>query len=651
MSHTRPHLIHLQYRPDIDGLRAIAIVSVVAFHAFPHALSGGFIGVDVFFVISGFLISSIIFSSLERSRFNLVEFYIRRIKRIVPALVLVLVSCLIAGWILLFSDEYRQLGTQIFGGAYFVQNFILLKETGGYFDSPAGVMPLLHLWSLAIEEQFYIFWPLLLVFVWRREWNFLRITGAIGIMSFMTNLYVTDRHPASAFFEPGSRFWELMVGGVLAYLVLHKPQYMERFGNAQSIIGAVLIVCGLIFLNKGRNFPGAWAMLPTFGAFLTISGGASSWINSRLLANKWMVWIGLISYPLYLWHWPLLVFMKIVYVHASVLQNVLVLIIAVILSWLTYRFVERPFRYGGSAGVKSLALVVMLFSIGVTGLAIALNKGFPDRSINALLGGGLNSAAFGGSRISDGSCERNNSERDVSEEVCHSNTKEPTVLFVGDSHAMALYSAIYANEFSIKAMLVSGHSCPIYPNLTYTPSYRYSFGNNCTDIALRAIDVARRYKSIKTVVLMTAAAYASTDFHVKYSDGHQLATRDAFIRGNGYFVYKMLSLGKRVVFVEDVPELQYAPEQCVRLESLGAVKGCGMYGSVNASARRVYEGDLKTLKDEYPEMNIFNTNGFFCANGRCTAKRDNQWLYNDVQHITVFASNILLHQMKLDGYL
>lgn len=181
-----PHLAHPKYRPDIDGLRAVAIVSVIAFHAFPGRMPGGFIGVDIFFVISGFLISTIIFSSLERDRFSLEEFYIRRIRRIFPALILVLLACLVFGWFVLLKDAYAQLGKHTAAGAGFIQNFVLWRESG-YFDTDAETKPLLHLWSLAIEEQFYIFWPLLLAFVWKRRWSFLKITSVIAIVSFAAN--------------------------------------------------------------------------------------------------------------------------------------------------------------------------------------------------------------------------------------------------------------------------------------------------------------------------------------------------------------------------------------------------------------------------------------------------------------------------------
>src|SRR4029078_10282619 len=204
---------------DIDGLRAIAVLSVVLFHAFPSLCPGGFVGVDIFFVISGFLISTIIFANLERDTFSFFEFYSRRIRRIFPALVLMLAASYAFGWFALYADEYRQLGKHVAGGAGFVSNFVLGSEKG-YFDNAAETKPLLHLWSLGVEEQFYIIWPLLLWISWRCRLNLLTITCAVAAVSFYLNVREVHTDPAAAFYLPQMRFWELMAGAALAYLNL-----------------------------------------------------------------------------------------------------------------------------------------------------------------------------------------------------------------------------------------------------------------------------------------------------------------------------------------------------------------------------------------------------------------------------------------------
>jgi peptidoglycan/LPS O-acetylase OafA/YrhL len=220
-SHPAEQLTHPKYRADIDGLRALAVLSVVSFHAFPNMLKGGFIGVDIFFVISGFLISTIIFENLERDSFSFVEFYSRRIKRIFPALLLVLIACYTFGWFVLLADEYKQLGKHIAGGAGFVSNFLFWKESG-YFDNAADTKPLLHLWSLGIEEQFYIVWPLLLWFAWKQRLNLLTITLTVLIISFALNINKVHSNVVAVFYSPQTRFWELLTGSVLAYITLYK---------------------------------------------------------------------------------------------------------------------------------------------------------------------------------------------------------------------------------------------------------------------------------------------------------------------------------------------------------------------------------------------------------------------------------------------
>ena len=325
------HLTHPKYRADIDGLRAIAVLSVVGFHASPYWIRGGFVGVDIFFVISGFLISSIILSSLSKGTFSFAEFYARRIKRIFPALILVMITCYVFGWFVLLPDEYKQLGKHIVGGAGFVSNFFFWREAG-YFDNAAETKPLLHLWSLGIEEQFYIVWPPLLYLALKRRFNFLILAVTIVAISFSVNVGIRLSDRIQDFYSPLTRFWELMMGGILAYLTLQEISIWDKatqmiraalgkadtapnptpdralLRNAQSVLGALLIGVAVLLVTKERLFPGWWALLPTVGAYLIISAGQHAWLNRTVLSHRLVVWFGLISYPLYLWHWPLLSF-------------------------------------------------------------------------------------------------------------------------------------------------------------------------------------------------------------------------------------------------------------------------------------------------------------------------------------------------------
>ncbi|MFZ0150135.1 MAG: acyltransferase family protein [Xanthobacteraceae bacterium] len=358
------------YRPDIDGLRAIAVGAVVAFHTFPNIFKGGFVGVDVFFVISGFLISGILVDDIEEDRFSYLDFYKRRIRRIFPALLVVIAATLVAGWYVLLPDEFQRVGKDLAAGAGFATNFILWGEAG-YFDVASETKPLLHLWSLAIEEQFYIVWPLVLGLIWARQRGLLLAALSIASVSFAYNVFSIEHHHAdAAFYSPLSRFWELMLGGALAYLVRQKAQWLSGFRSLQSAFGLLLIANSIFFLNRTAAFPGFWALLPTLGAFFVISAGGHNWIGKHILGNPIMVGVGLISYPLYLWHWPILVFAKIV--KGRLLtpgDRMMVIIASVALAFLTYRFIERPLRRSLDRRVPQ-GLLAAVAALGVIGLAI-----------------------------------------------------------------------------------------------------------------------------------------------------------------------------------------------------------------------------------------------------------------------------------------
>jgi peptidoglycan/LPS O-acetylase OafA/YrhL len=366
----------MKYRADIDGLRGVAVLSVVAFHIFPYKVTGGFIGVDVFFVISGFLISSILFASLDRGDFSIVEFYNRRIRRIFPSLITVVLASLIFGWFVLLSDEYQQLGKHVAGGAGFISNLILSSENG-YFGNAGESKPMLHLWSLAIEEQFYIFWPLLLIFIHKRKWNFLPIMAIVAIGSFVGNIYMVESNPTATFYWPIYRFWELIIGGILAVLTLYRPQFLSRYSNAQSLIGLILLVIGFISIDKYSQFPGWWALLPTVSAFLLLSAGPKAWINRSILSNKVLVWFGLISYPLYLWHWPLISFAKILEgsLDGKLSLKIALLIASVLLAWLTYQFIEKPLRFKSNKKT-ALFLLLGLLATGLFGYSCVASDGY-----------------------------------------------------------------------------------------------------------------------------------------------------------------------------------------------------------------------------------------------------------------------------------
>jgi len=434
------------YRPDIDGLRAIAVLPVVGFHAFPEWIKGGFVGVDIFFVISGFLISRIIFGSLEQGRFSYVEFYGRRIRRIFPALTLVLSACLLCGSFVLQAAELKQLGQHVAAGAGFVSNFILWSEAG-YFDNAANTKPLLHLWSLGIEEQFYIVWPLLLGVAWRYTHAVFPLTLLIAITSFALNVYAVDSSPIATFYSPLSRAWELMAGSILAYLTLRHPHRLPARQDAHSLVGLILIVLGIALVSKNSEFPGYWALLPTMGACLVIAAGPGAWLNRALLSQRLMVWIGLISYPLYLWHWPLLSFSHLIEGQTpAAAMRIGAVLTSLFLAWVTYTVLEKPIRFGQHRRIKTTAVCGVMVLIGLAGYQSYAREGTalfswkrdPPFSYDWATGYRYNRCFI------DALDSRSNSTAFAPE--CsgkdHSSSPAPLVVLWGDSHAASLYRGL-----------------------------------------------------------------------------------------------------------------------------------------------------------------------------------------------------------------
>ena len=400
----KTNLSHPKYRPDIDGLRAIAVLAVVLFHAFPSSLRGGFIGVDIFFVISGFLISTIIYENVRNKTFSFQDFYSRRVRRIFPALLVVISVTFGFGFFILSADEFNQLGKLVASGIGFVANLVLWSESG-YFDAATETKPLLHLWSLGIEEQFYIIWPLLLVFAWNKKINLFFVTILILVLSFTLNIFNIKADPVGTFYSPLTRIWELLFGSLLAWIMVFKKDRFfnitnninslllrikifsngdEKFllSNILSCIGILLFVIGFVCITKESIFPGFWALIPVLGTVLVIMAGPQAWINEKILSNKIAVWFGLISFPLYLWHWPLLSYGRIYYdkMPPEGFRWVAVLL-SILLAWLTVKYIEKPFRYSKyQTRTKVIFLCSTAFCIAILGL-ITYKTNFAESKI------------------------------------------------------------------------------------------------------------------------------------------------------------------------------------------------------------------------------------------------------------------------------
>ncbi|MFS2206242.1 acyltransferase family protein [Variovorax sp. Varisp36] len=632
--------MHPKYRPDIDGLRAIAVGSVLAYHAFPSLLPGGFIGVDIFFVISGFLITTILLQSLAAGDFSYRDFYARRIRRIFPALVLVLLATLAFGWYVLLPGEFSQLGKQTTGGAAFFANLVFLGEAG-YFDATAETKPLLHLWSLGIEEQFYIFWPLLLGLAWRRRWPMLRVTLAVAVISFLVNVLTVQPHRAAAFYSPLSRAWELMAGGLLAAMRLQaasngSAQPRPWTKHAQSVVGMGLIVLGLFMTRSTKAFPGWWALLPVLGAVSCIAAGPNGVLNRYLLSNRVMVWIGLISYPLYLWHWPLLSYARIVAGGEPPLQVRVVLVAAaVVLAWATYRFLERFVKLHLSQGMLR-GLAGGGAALALAGALVFLGMPPPRNDSQALQAvadatrednyyGGFEETALGGQFVYRTGSGRHN------------------VLLIGDSHveqyAPRALELVRTQPGKARTVyFATKGSCPPVPGLFS------SADTGCEERRQAVLDLALK-PDIDSVVIggCWSCYFTGAGPTVNYFLDDRKAVHP-FLNGDGIElslkslgeVLKRLSAHKTVYLVLGNPVgMDFDPLKQIQGSRLGGMTAAG--GQLKAPMpqdQAVLNARLKQVA-EANGARVIEPFASLCADGQCIRSMpdDGSPAYKDIGHL------------------
>jgi peptidoglycan/LPS O-acetylase OafA/YrhL len=467
----------LDFRDDINGLRAIAVLGVVIFHADRAWLPGGFVGVDIFFVISGFLISRIILSQCAAGRFSLKMFYARRAKRILPALLLAVSFVWIVGWFMAAPTQFREIGGGLLGNSYFTVNFWLLRlaGVGGYFGADATTKPLLHLWSLSIEEQFYLIWSILLLALFKLERRLvLFVIVGLLLASFGFNVALTPSDPIAAFYLPWARGWELALGALLAYrevFWLKRLPYPSRaFANIGAGAGIALMLGAFLFLNEAQPFPGWLVAIPTLGSALVIAN-PHSLPGEVALGNRLAGFFGAISYPLYLWHWPLFAFARI---WPGVIPTTPVLfalaVAAVALAAVTYRLIEQPIAvpFRRRPFATALILVGLLALTGLVGKLTYDAKGFPSRFpplVDRIFEYDANGAE---SRpLLDCFYQRDEARYSLDEErrrtanffeahhcAAIPDARKPTILIVGDSHAAHLFTGLQ-QVYGAKANLLT----------------------------------------------------------------------------------------------------------------------------------------------------------------------------------------------------
>jgi peptidoglycan/LPS O-acetylase OafA/YrhL len=639
-------------RDDIDGMRGLSVLLVVAFHAFPGLVPGGFIGVDVFFVISGYLITQIIADELHAARFTIYGFYARRIRRIFPALVVVLAACLGFGWFSLLGDEYASLGKHVAGGAGFVSNLVLLDEIG-YFDTAAHLKPLLHLWSLGIEEQFYLVYPVLLWTCWRWQRAVPWLLAAALAASFGADLHRLGSDSAAAFYLPGLRGWELFAGGLLALVEHRRGGPFANGSGALSWLGALGIaaICGsALALQRGSEFPGLSALVPVLGAVAVICAGPMAWFNRTLVAQPVMAWFGRISFPFYLWHWPLLSFAYVV--GPELLPRwfrMLAVIASVALAWLTYRYVERPLRFGGPSRTKVASLLAGMVFVGLGGLWL-----FRADGAQARLPGHM--------RVASAPPPVQCLPTDPAGAKCWgASTSGTTILLVGDSHGMAfapgLALELARSAPSTRLVSMARERCmPLLGVVSLDPG---GADRGCREFVEDAFTFASRPGNVSAVLFVgrwasrvgraqgfreKEGAESRGEYRFPDSPEGMQGNSGAFSAG---LVQSLARLRRvpTVVFVHQVPELGLDPRECVSRPLRDAPKKPAESCSVLVEDVRARQAEYRWLVTRalasFPATRQFEPGASLCDLERCRALREGSLMYRDDDHLNVNGASLV----------
>ncbi|QDL54295.1 acyltransferase family protein [Rhodoferax aquaticus] len=602
------------YRADVDGLRAIAILFVVLYHGYPSEFNGGQIGVDVFFVISGYLITGLIIDDVSKNRFHLTTFYARRIRRIFPALITVLFSCMALGWFTLLSVDFEQLGRQVIAGALFSANFLFWNDVG-YFDIAAEKKPLLHLWSLGVEEQFYIAFPIIFVYIRK---NFKIIFFAVLLLtSLALYMWIGSVNPSSAFYLPHTRFWQILSGSVLILMQREYYKPSKRLENAASFFGVVVLILSLYTMRGPVEFASYRSIFPVIAAMLFLYG-QSSWINGTILSCRPMVLVGKISFPLYLWHWVLLSFCHIFEDSKPFIEvRNPALILSFLLAFATYWFIEQPVRFGRWSHYPTSILSLPLFFVLIIGGWVYFDNGVPQRAaaqVSQLNSGDIGQQGFlTYLRTTAHPCAERGwvaavNEKGVSSRCAqnHSSSESPAYVLLGDSHAEHLFPGL-AEQFPKTALAyTTREGLP----LTSNPGFREIFSAIAAD------------HSVKGVLLSAHWASKLQDAdHIRFHADLR-ATLD-YLTGQGKAVY----------LLDDVPIFPFNAERCAYADRFFVSNMC------TASKGSVTHTPLNLADNiSNPLVLYLNLEKYICNEHECHMAREARLLYRDRNHLNLNGS-------------
>ncbi|AWM94968.1 acyltransferase [Pseudomonas sp. 31-12] len=630
----------LAYRRDIDGLRAIAVIAVVLFHFGVPGFTGGFVGVDIFFVISGYLITSIIWNQRQAGRFSFVDFWARRARRILPALFAMIIAVLAVGWFLLAPKDYEELGRSVRYQVMFVSNILFMRQDG-YFDVASDLKPLLHTWSLAVEEQFYIVFPLLLTLLSSRLKHWRLALFAVLLVSFGLSVWAVAHHPEKAFFLLPMRAWELLAGAMLA--VAPRSQWRLTTAGAQmvSLVGFGMILLAVVGYDRSTPFPGAAALLPTLGVVALIwANGHRQTLVGELLASRVLVGLGLISYSWYLWHWPVFVFASYASVEEPGPFDIAGLILlTLVLGYLSWKFVETPFRERRLLAGRRQVLVAAGFGILVLGLAgqsLRWTDGLPSR----LSDQALQYAEAKEWRPELMRCLADDKTPD-DKLFCHYGAPalSSQVLVWGDSHATALIPVFDegAQKHGISVILTSSPGC--------IPVEGLEHDQRCVRFN-RRVEQALKPQTVGDVVLVARWSLylygdAKGDFGhaLKDSQGRYDRTHaeQRLAEGLQATVRQLRNGGHRVWLIKEAPLQPFSPPY--RLSRLAMLHrptdDVGLAVAEHFKRQAFISQLFAQVAAANPGVTVVDPAPLLCDQaGLCRAELDGHSLYTDDNHLS-----------------
>jgi peptidoglycan/LPS O-acetylase OafA/YrhL len=652
----------MKYRSEIDGLRAIAVLPVILFHAGIEFFSGGFVGVDVFFVISGFLITSIIINERDEGTFSFSHFYERRARRILPALFFIILCSIPFAWYLLIPSDMDDFAANVGTAAIFISNFYLLSQTG-YFAADADLQPFVHTWSLSIEEQFYVFFPILLILSLKKSWRF--ATGIMAIVfvgSLLTAEWGWRFEPEENYYHSLTRFWELLVGSFTAFYLARKKIEVELWQkNILSSVGLFAILYSIFTFDKTTPFPSVYALIPTLGTSLVILfANEGTWIR-KLLSFKYFVGIGLISYSLYLWHQPVFAFWRHYTINEPTInQMVLLSLLCFPLAYLTYRFIERPFR--GKSNLFTRRQIAFFSGITILGIFTFGLTGHKTEGFISRLPENLKVFAYAAHDKPDRECRYGTRDELPTHPVAAClNDENPQVMMLGDSHAHAfhhtLLEALLEKEIGLYSLSYSG-CIPLVGFLRVDEKDEHP----CHSFVESAINYAKK-SGIKTIVLAARFPLYLEGNRFDNLEGGIEGGRPVFIdeigsknskledetrkkRVLGLFRKRIMELSQNfnVVLVQPVPEAGWdVPKTGMKLarKSKGNVTLSTLrsaYDKRTHSVRKVFDDLSLTNENIY----VSNIQDIMCDSSRCYNILDNEIFYYDDDHLNTKGARLIV---------